>query len=118
MAFVFLLLPLIPAIALGEGLGGRHEDRASRAMRRSLWVCLLTHVLMLTLAAIAGLNLLTPRYFAAILVPGVLLAATALARHSANRGSCGAAGFTVITGWSLVVTKTVTGNFWSGWSDG
>jgi hypothetical protein len=109
--FLVLLLPLMPAIVVGELLVNRGDDPTRRALRRSLWVCLITHVVVLEIAYCAGVNLLAARYFIAILVPGVLLAATGLARIGRPEASAALLGFVLITGWNLRATKLIAGNY-------
>ena len=111
LAFLPLLIPLLPAIALGEALGRRDGDRVAQASRWSLWLCLVVHIGTLELAALGGMNLLDTRYFLAILVAGVLLAATALSRIRAGEAAAGLLGFAIITGGELAATKRSSGSF-------
>jgi hypothetical protein len=57
------------------------------------------------------MNLLSARYFFAILVPGLLLAATALTRVRAGEAVAALLGFAIITGTTLTATKRATGTF-------
>ena len=80
-AFLGPLLPLFPAIAIGALTGDRRPEAPLEiALHRCLIICLLCQVCALEVAAFAGTNLLTARYFLSTLVPAVLLAAAALAR--------------------------------------
>ena len=107
-----LLLPLIPAIVLGEALTrGRNGDRTGKALRRSLWYCLLAHAIVLNLAALGGVNLLASRYFIGILVPGVLLAATGVARIRRGEAFAAFLGFAILTGFGLSATKRTLGTY-------
>jgi hypothetical protein len=102
----------MPAIAMGLFLPDQHSsDRTDVALRRCLWSCLLCQVGALEAAALAGTNLLTARYFLSIVVPGVLLAATAVARVPRLAAAVAVLAFAVITGQGLVMTKLASGTF-------
>jgi len=111
LVFVPLLLPVLPAIALGGTLGTRDSDRMARALRSSLWICMVWHVGVLELAALGGVNLLSARYFIAILVPALLLAGAALARVRLVEAAAALLGFAILTGGTLIAVKRTTGTF-------
>jgi hypothetical protein len=111
LVFLIPLLPLIPAIVVGEASGAGHRDPAWLAARRSLWIALLVHVAVLELAAAVGMSLLAPRYFLAIVVPGVLLSTMACAHSRPVELAIALLGFAIVAGGVTVVTKSATGTF-------
>ena len=109
--FVWPLLPLLPAIVLGLGLRDAGRDRVDAALHRGLWICLLSQVGTLEVAALAGINLLSVRYFVSILAPGALLASVALSRLRWREAAAGFLIFGCITGGEIAIAKRGTGTF-------
>ena len=111
LVFVLVLLPLPPAIVLGSAAGFSRQDPAVRIARQALWIGLFTHVVVLELASAFGMNLTAPRYSLVMLVPGVLPAATALARIRPVDVAIGFLGFAIIGGGALIARKSATGTY-------
>jgi hypothetical protein len=111
LVFLIPVLPLLPAIVAGEASGAGQGDPVLLAARRSLWIALLTHVVVLELAAAGGMSLLAPRYFLAIVVPAVLLSAVACTRGRPVEAAIGLLGFAIVAGGFTVVTRSATGTF-------
>lgn len=113
LVFLQLLLPLVPAIVMGltDPSHQRDANRVENALRRSLMVSIVFHVVTLEGAALAGMNLLSARYFLAILVPGLLLAAMALTQVCRAEMAAALLAFGIITGGTLILTKRETGTF-------
>lgn len=111
LVFVPLLMPVVPAIALGSAARERADDSLLSALRLSLWIGLIVHLGTLELAAVIGINLLAAHYFLAVLVPGLLLAASALSRVQTKEAVVACVAFAILTGATFMSTKRATGTY-------
>jgi hypothetical protein len=112
-AFLPPLLPLVPILVLAivRRPVRDESDRIGRASRQSLLISIGFQVVTLELAAIAGTNLLNPRYFIATLIPAALLAAASIVRFHRRDLLIGLAGFAVVTAAPLAAAKWAAGTF-------
>jgi hypothetical protein len=111
--FVFLspIVTLAPILAIGfvAARPGQRE-RIGDAVARCLWLALLSHVVTLQVAALLGVNLLSPRYFIALLPPAVVLAGLSLSRLRRGEVVAALLGFVVLTGGGAISTKRALGS--------
>jgi len=90
---------------------GKSTDPACDGLARACWLACVGQVAALEVAALVGINLLTPRYFIAIVVPGLLVAAAGLARMRAGEIGAALVGFVTLTAADLVPAKQRLGSF-------
>jgi hypothetical protein len=76
-----LFFPLLVALVFGQ-LPGQGRDRTPKAVRLALWISLAFPYLLFEGMNLFGVNLLHIRYMQGILVPGIVLASTGLARRN------------------------------------
>ena len=111
LAFAPLVLPLLLPVALDLSTPASWRENRMQALRLAWVASAGGQFLVLHLAALAGVNLLHPRYGLAILVPTVLLAGTAMTRL---RGAELAASVFLFASASTIAfgaTKASTGSF-------
>jgi hypothetical protein len=111
LTFVPPIAALLPTLMLGFVATRRREaDPVGDALTRCLWLAGIGHVTAILALALAGLNLLTPRYFLAIVTPALLLCGTTLVRLRAGEAVAALLGFAILTGGGLLSTKLASGS--------
>lgn len=112
-AFGAPLLPFVPILVmtLVRPPVRDESDGIGRASWQSLLISIGFHVVTLELAAIAGTNLLSPRYFMATLIPAALVAAASIVRFRRRDLLIGLSGFAVVTAAPLAAAKWAAGTF-------
>jgi hypothetical protein len=90
----------------------RDISSVERALQGTLLICLLVQVAALEAAGLAGMNLLSPRYFVSIVIPGVLFVSVTVIRARAVEVRAAVlASFLAVIGALFMASKTATGSF-------
>ena len=111
LASVLVLLPFAVAIILAEAGGSKGGPWPAAVFRRTLWVTIITPVILLEAAALGGVNLLHPRYLQALVIPGVLLAAAPVPRLRPIMVCAGLLWFSVTSAAGFIQTRKLTGTY-------